>query len=847
MADFAFIHNLGEAAAWAANTAAAKPRFQFVYNDAEGQQSSKYRIRTYKASSGGSVDYDSGDVTAVVASGATITHDATSGIANSLGTKAVANIAGATSSSSTDANNYVTGSVTLRAGRLYLLSVENSKGSATADAVSSVTGGAGVPTFTSRSTTTYNSNLNRVSIWSAVPLADYTGTLTINFGGVTQTGAVWALNEIIGADPVTNHGIVQQAVGTGNSGTALATLGAFTSTDNWAFGAMAHAAATATTFGSGFSELSDTTAATPAQALETEYRATSDTSVDATFTSAQWGACAVEIQSAERWWTVEVWDSLGESSGESSRTAFKVRWGQAKYEANPGSGSSNYAFANAGVQAGTAAAFLFGSSASAATDPATWKTTVGAVTPDQWFHILARLQTYTGGTNPTLANMTFTYTAAASQPDKWKSNQMAEISLDPDERRVGQKSLKTTIASGTAGDRYLYPYRLAGTEIIGDEISVLPNTQYIFSAFVKTDAALTGGSLRLRICRPLSNTDTLAQGATFTDTSTSFEGWYRPQVTYTTESGMYNVRLILVYTRTSGVTESYHTDGWLNERGAVASAWNPALAGLSGRFDMAGLMIDALYGGLARFRGSTGGARDVVELGASGWKFGGVTSPVNLYSPSADLLEVDDDLSILGGTLKLNTDTRIDRTATKTLTLDDGAGGALTKVALIGAAALEFGGDASLSRTGADVLATPDAFQAASLAIGTNKVARYVSLGASPQTYLNSTTASSIGNTLLELTSLPGTGVVAAWVWVKCQSSTAQVSNATMAKNYDDSGSAVLAPAFAYNGMVAGFPNSGTGYVMTGGTNSRQIRYQINVGAGTITYQLSVFGYWTVE
>jgi hypothetical protein len=97
-------------------------------------------------------------------------------------------------------------------------------------------------------------------------------------------------------DTTTNNGIVQSAVGTGTSVTPLATLAAFGSANNATFQAHGHAAATATTPGTGFTELSDTTTATPAQALETEWSVANDTTADATITSAAWGAVAVEIK-----------------------------------------------------------------------------------------------------------------------------------------------------------------------------------------------------------------------------------------------------------------------------------------------------------------------------------------------------------------------------------------------------------------------------------------------------------------------------------------------------------------------------------------------------------------------
>jgi hypothetical protein len=198
-------------------------------------------------------------------------------------------------SDSTDATVYTTASVTLKTGVLYLMGVENSAASAGAvSSIDSATGG--YPTFTSRSTTQFNTNANRVSIWSAVPTTDFTGALRINFGA-TQTGAVWGLSGFYHVDTATNDGIVQNATGTGSSTTPLATLAAFGSADNATYGAFGVGAANAGTPSNFYSELSDNTAATPAQALQTVYRPDNDTTVDETITSAAWGAAAVELKS----------------------------------------------------------------------------------------------------------------------------------------------------------------------------------------------------------------------------------------------------------------------------------------------------------------------------------------------------------------------------------------------------------------------------------------------------------------------------------------------------------------------------------------------------------------------
>lgn len=198
----------------------------------------------------------------------------------------------------TDAMTFVTASVSMKAGRLYLMSVENSHGTSAA-AVQSITGsgpGADNP-MTSRSTTQYNGNLNRTSIWSCVATTDWTGTITITFASA-QTGCVWSLDEVTGADTATNDGVVQQAVGTGNNTTPTVTLGAFATAENGAYAAHGHAAAAATTPGSGWTELGDATTTTPSQALQTEFRPDNDTSADATIASAQWGSCAVELKAA---------------------------------------------------------------------------------------------------------------------------------------------------------------------------------------------------------------------------------------------------------------------------------------------------------------------------------------------------------------------------------------------------------------------------------------------------------------------------------------------------------------------------------------------------------------------
>ena len=202
------------------------------------------------------------------------------------------------SSTSTDAATFTTTSVTLTAGYTYLLCVENSHGSDASEVSAITSSTSGLPTFTSRATTQFNSNLNRVTLLTASPTTTWTGTLTINFGGTTQTGAVWAVIRVSGIGNLTDDGIVQFKTAIGSSGTASVTLDNALATGSATFGLQAHASTAASTAGSGYTELTDTTTPTPAQALQTEYRVAGSTTVDATFTSAAWGIIGVELRKA---------------------------------------------------------------------------------------------------------------------------------------------------------------------------------------------------------------------------------------------------------------------------------------------------------------------------------------------------------------------------------------------------------------------------------------------------------------------------------------------------------------------------------------------------------------------
>jgi acetoin utilization deacetylase AcuC-like enzyme len=138
-----------------------------------------------------------------------------------------------------------------------------------------------------------------------MPSSNNSGALTIDFAGQAQNlGIDWSLDEITGAKTSGTNGadaVVQSAGGDSNAAqvtTFTVTLSAFASATNAAYGAIASSNnATALTHEGGYTELSDH--GVSFARLETEYKASSDTSVSWTVdTKVIMGALAVEIAEA---------------------------------------------------------------------------------------------------------------------------------------------------------------------------------------------------------------------------------------------------------------------------------------------------------------------------------------------------------------------------------------------------------------------------------------------------------------------------------------------------------------------------------------------------------------------
>lgn len=363
----------------------------------------------------------------------------------------------------------------------------------------------------------------------------------------------------------------------------------------------------------------------------------------ATIYDATWAGVA----GTEYWWTIEVWDDLDESSGESSRTAFKMRFAQAIYEHNPGAGSSSWTFSNSPISNGEGSFAFAAATGAAGTGRSAWVASVGALTPSAYVNVLVRLQPNAApGTTPTLPDMQFSYLGSAATPDRWAlASTGGSMSLDPSIRRYGTQCLKVVCGTGST---WIYPYRMA----LGDDIQIQPNTTYTFSAWVKTNGATGGAGIYLEILRGGGAASLFSgsgvAGAFTTDSSPYAEGWQRLVLTFKTGPTTTIVRPRL-FSSVAGIT--FWADALKLEEGTVATPWAPGFVGDPVVLDSNGIAVDAAAGGIFRARGSAGGSRDQFELGPRGLLF----TDVELWSPAAEQLQVGDGLNpqtlaIEGGT-----------------------------------------------------------------------------------------------------------------------------------------------------------------------------------------------------
>jgi hypothetical protein len=355
------------------------------------------------------------------------------------------------------------------------------------------------------------------------------------------------------------------------------------------------------------------------------------------------------VNNTPYWWTVTTRGSAGLESAESARTAFKVIWGQTRNEYTYTTSSYSYVHTLGATPSATEVARIFGTTASSATAPSTWYSSLDSAITNRASNTILVVDMRVGilnnnntarGSAPTVTG-TLTSISSATTPDDWaKDNVSDSLTLVSTSRRFGTRSAQFTVNNASG---LIQPYRLSA----GDGIPVVPNTNYVFSAYI-SDGSGVDGNVTLRVY-PGSAASASVTGETALATSdahTTFDedsdGWRRMYVFFNS-SGNDKVRPVVYCDGwTSG--QSILLDGSIVEEGTVIRSYTPGLVNSPAVIEGGGVQIDGLQGGILRLRGSSGGLRDVIELGANGLVFGGTSDTANLYSPSANTLKTDDSL-----------------------------------------------------------------------------------------------------------------------------------------------------------------------------------------------------------
>jgi hypothetical protein len=432
-----------------------------------------------------------------------------------------------------------------------------------------------------------------------------------------------------------------------------------------------------------------------------------------------WSTITGLVNGTEYFWTIQVYDALGNSSTESTPVGFKVRWGQAVYEWDAGVGyasTGSWSIAHAQPPANTQAVVQYRVVASSGGTTGAWSSEIGPlISTQRYLQTLVRMSTDVGGTKPYITDITFSYVTSAVPPDNWHVTGGSLI-LDDSERRFGTKS--ALWKPSTTGSSSVQPLRNTGEY----DIPVLHNTRYTFSAYVKP-VSIAGRTLKLRVYKSNGLTSSITgleiadiNGVTASQNYALFpadnEGWYRLTYTFETDSSTDFVKPLIYLFGTGLATDSVYLDGVQFEEGTVVRSWTPGFVTQAMTFEGAGLSIDGSRGGSLRLRGTDGGASDVVQLGPKGLVFGSTSSP-ELYSPQADELSVD---GFVRAYRSAGTDISLGAAVT---------GDTISRGAILASGEIQWGPggaaarDTNLYRSAANVLKTDDSLWIAGNTFGT--------------------------------------------------------------------------------------------------------------------------------
>jgi len=210
------------------------------------------------------------------------------------------------SQDTTNGSSFSTASITPTANRLVLLCLRTRRSGAIPDPA--ITGnGLTWVAINRKDYNTVGTPVEHVFIYRALGASPSAGAVTIDTSAVgAQTSASWAITEFSGIDTSGTNGsgaIVQSATASGDASTGLTpTLSAFGNANNGAFMCTGVSDNTGVTPEGTWTELSDTGnndgGGADTFGLQSQWIASNDTSPNATWTSMDAAAIAVEIKAA---------------------------------------------------------------------------------------------------------------------------------------------------------------------------------------------------------------------------------------------------------------------------------------------------------------------------------------------------------------------------------------------------------------------------------------------------------------------------------------------------------------------------------------------------------------------
>jgi hypothetical protein len=307
------------------------------------------------------------------------------------------------------------------------------------------------------------------------------------------------------------------------------------------------------------------------------------------------------------------------SASATQLTSVKARWARASYYYDMG-GTPPVAWVTPVVGTTTTSTssvtMEYGANSNAATPPPaepTWYASVSSVPiPGAATHVYvwhrATLLAWGAAspTTPSLNDVTLKWTSSTLSADNWTL--VSGSAVDTSQQFYGTQTMRVTATAAATRGCYQTV-----------TLSQPDADTYTLHGWIKTDG---NAAARLKVY-DVSGTTALAS----TTTISAANGGFTHYSTSFAPGGATQVR-VYCYSESSGTTGA---NAWFDaiklEASAVATPWSPGFVSDAVVVDSGTIQVDATSGagGIFRLRGSTGGTRDIVELGSSGLRFGGDT------------------------------------------------------------------------------------------------------------------------------------------------------------------------------------------------------------------------------